>query len=55
MYHGVRSDKCFLPLTTSITSEVKINYAYVITHGICNKCIDVNFCEGCMVSQPNRL
>ena len=28
---------------------------YVITEDICNKFIEVNFCMGCMVSQPNRL
>ena len=49
------SEGCFWPLTASITSEAKINYAYVITQGICNKFIEVNFCVGCMVSQPNRL
>ena len=38
-----------------MTSEVKNNYAYVITQDICNKFIEVNFCVGCMVSQPNRL
>ena len=27
----------------------------VITQGICNKFIEVNFCVRCMVSQPNRL
>ena len=54
-YHGVQSDKCFWPLSASITSEVKINYAYVIMQGICNKLIEVNFCGGCMVSRPNRL
>ena len=32
-----------------MTSEVKINYAYVITQDISNKFIDVNFCVGCMV------
>jgi hypothetical protein len=36
-------------------SEVKNAYAHVITQGICNKFIEVNFCVGCMVSQPNRL
>ena len=49
------SEGCFWPLTASITSEAKINYAYVTTQGICNKFIEVNFCVGCMVSQPNRL
>ena len=44
---------CFWPLTASMTSEVKNNY--VITQDICNKFIEVNFCVGCMVSQPNRL
>ena len=43
------SEGCFWPLTVSITSEAKINYAYVITQDICNKFIEVNFCVGCMV------
>ena len=43
------------PQTASMTSEVKINYAYVITQDICNKFIEVNFCVGCMVWWPNRL
>ena len=46
---------CFGPPTASMTSEVKINYAYVTTQDICNKFIEVNFCVGCMVSQPNCL
>ena len=29
--------------------------ASVITQGICNKFIEVNFCVECMVSQPNCL
>ena len=33
-----------------MTSEVKNNYAYVITQDICNKFIELNFCVGCMVS-----
>ena len=49
------SEGCFWSLTASMTLEVKINYAYVITQDICNKFISVNFCVGCMVSQPNRL
>ena len=49
------SEGCFWPLTASMTSEVKNNYAYVITQYICNKFIEVNICVGCMVSQPNRL
>ena len=49
------SEGCFWPLTASMTSEVKNNYAYVIMQDICNKFIEVNFCVGCMVSQPNRL
>ena len=43
------SDGCFWPLTASIPWEVKINYTYVITQGICNKFIEVNFCVGFMV------
>ena len=49
------SEGCFWPLTASTTSEAKINYAYVITQGICNNFIEVNFCMGPMVSEPNRL
>ena len=49
------SEGCFWPLTAYTTSEVKINYAYVITQGICNNFIEVNFCMGPMVSEPNRL
>ena len=29
------SEGCFWPLTASMTSEVKNNYAYVITQDIC--------------------
>ena len=49
------SDGCFWPLTASMTSEAKNNYAYVITQDICNTFIEVNFCVGCMVSPPTRL
>ena len=35
--------------------EVKNKYAYVITQDICNKFIEVNFFEGCMVSRQNLL
>ena len=49
------SEGCFWPLTASITSEAKINYAYVTKQGICNNFIEVNFCMGPMVSEPNRL
>ena len=31
------SEGCFWPPTASMTSEVKNNYAYVITQDICNK------------------
>ena len=37
------SEGCFWPLTASMTSEVKINYAYLITQGICNKFIEIKF------------
>ena len=47
--------QCFWPLTASTTSEVKNDHSHVITQGICNKFIEVNFCVGCMVSQPNCL
>jgi hypothetical protein len=49
------SEGCFWPLTASMTSEAKINYAHVTTQGICNNFIEVNFCMGPMVSEPNRL
>ena len=49
------SEGCFWPLTASITSEVKNNYAYVITQDICNKFIEVNFCVGDMVSRQNHI
>ena len=49
------SEGCFWPPTASMTSEVKNNYAFVITQNICNKFIEVNFCVGCMVSRPNHL
>ena len=49
------SEGCFWPLTASMTSEVKNNYAYVIMQDICNKVIDVIFYVGCMVSPPNCL
>ena len=42
-------------ITASTTSEVKNDHAHAITQGICNKFIEVNFCVGCMVSQPNCL
>ena len=32
-----------------LTSEVKNNYAYVITQDICNKFIEVEFSVKCMV------
>ena len=40
------SEGCFWPLTASMTSEVKNNYAYVITQSICNNFIEVNFLYG---------
>ena len=49
------SEGCFWPLTASITSEAKINYAYVTTQGICNNFIELNFCVGSMVWRPNCL
>ena len=49
------SEGCFWPLMASITSEVKINFAYVITQGICNNFIEVIFFVGYMVWRPNRL
>ena len=49
------SEGCFWPLTASMTSEAKNNYAYVIMQDICNKFIEVNFFVRCMVSWPNHL
>ena len=49
------SEGCFWPLKATITSEAKINYAYVTTQGICNNFIEVNFCMGPMVWRPNPL
>ena len=46
---------CFWTPTASMTSKIKINYACVISQDICNKFIEVNFCVGCMVSEPNHL
>ena len=43
------------PLIASITWEVKNDHAHVIMQDICNKFIEINFCVGCMVSQPNCL
>ena len=34
------SQRCFWPLTASMTSEVKNDYAHVITQDICNKVIE---------------
>ena len=42
------SEGCFWPLAASITSEAKINYAYVTTQDICN-----NFIEVTSVPQKN--
>ena len=36
------SEGCFWPLTASITSEVKNNYAHYIPQDICKKFIEVN-------------
>ena len=49
------SEGCFWPLTASMTSKAKNNYAYNILQDICNKFIEVKFFVGCMVSPPNRL
>ena len=49
------SEGCFWPLAAFMRLEVKNDHAHVITQGICNKLIEVNFCVGCMVSQPNGL
>ena len=49
------SEGCFWSLTAFMRSEVKNDHAHVIMQDICNKFIEVNFCVGCMVSQPNHL
>ena len=49
------SEGCFWPPSASMTSEVKINYAYVTMQDICNKFIEVNLCVGCMIWRPNRM
>ena len=49
------SEGCFWPLTASMTSEAKNNYAYNIPQDICNKLIEVKKIVGCMVSRPNQL
>ena len=48
------AEGCFWPLTASMTSEAKNNYAYNIPQDICNKFIEVKNFVGCMVSRPNR-
>ena len=35
--------RCFWPLTASTTSEVKNDYAHVITQNICNKFVEIKF------------
>ena len=49
------SEGCFWPLTASMTSEVKNNYAYVIRQNICNRFIEVNFCVGRMYGLMAKL
>ena len=59
--HWVKVSKCapiydvFGLLSASTTSEVKNDHAHVIMEDICNKFIEVTFCVGFTVSQPNRL
>ena len=48
------SQGCFWPLTASMTSEVKNNYAYYIPQDICNKFIELKFFVECMVGCPER-
>ena len=56
LFHAILASKgCFWPLTASMTSKVKINYAYVTTQDICNKFIEVKFSVGCMVWVQNHL
>ena len=43
------SQRCFWPLTASMTSEVKNDCAHVITQDICNKVIETKKIVGCMV------
>ena len=49
------SEGYFWPLTASMTSELKNNYAYVFTQDICNNFIEMKFCVGYMVSKSNRI
>ena len=49
------SEGCLWTPPVSMTSEVKNDHAHVITQDICNKFIEIYFCVGCMVSQPNGL
>ena len=48
---------CFWPLTASMTSEVKNDYAYVITQDIGYRFIEVNVCVVCksMIGTKNPL
>ena len=46
---------CFWPLEVFTTSEVRNDHSHVIMQEICNKFIEIHFCVGLMVSQPNHL
>ena len=43
------AEVCLWPLTASMDSEAKNNYAYVTTQGICNNFIEIKFSVGCIV------
>ena len=43
------SEGCFWPLTAFMRSEVKKNYAHVLTCRILNKFSEINFSIGSMV------
>ena len=56
MYESIQNNAEEIIIELEIKpSEFIINYAYVITQGICNKFIEMNFCVGCIVSRPNHL
>ena len=44
------AEGCFWPLTASMTSEAKNNYAYNIPQDICNKLIVVKNFVGCEIT-----
>ena len=52
---SVRQDVMFLASNNLQKLGNKNDHAHFITQDICNKLIEINFCVGCMFSQPNRL